>query len=99
VVALDQASRALGDVQGQLGGQLVFVKVPVTERLAPGDTVVTAGSQSGQLQSLFPRRIPICTVTSVSQRDIDSYKQIQCTPLVDFDAVHEVIVLVGKGSR
>jgi hypothetical protein len=38
-------------------------------------------------------------VTSVSQRDIDSYKQIQCTPLVDFDEVHEVIVLVQKGSR
>jgi len=78
---------------------LTLDRVPKDEEVNQGDTVVTAGSQSGQLQSLFPRRIPICTVTSVSQRDIDSYKQIQCTPLVDFDAVHEVIVLVGKGSR
>ena len=78
---------------------LTLDRVPKDEEVSQGDTVVTAGSQSGQLQSLFPRRIPICTVTSVSQRDIDSYKQIQCTPLVDFDAVHEVIVLVKKGSR
>lgn len=78
---------------------LTLDRVPKDEEVNEGDTVVTAGSQSGQLQSLFPRRIPICTVTSVSQRDIDSYKQIQCTPLVDFDAVHEVIVLVKKGSR
>ncbi len=47
VVALDQTSRAIGEVEGQLGGQLIFVKVPVTERLAPGDTVVTAGTDPG----------------------------------------------------
>jgi rod shape-determining protein MreC len=78
---------------------LTLDRVPKDQEVGEGDTVVTAGSQSGRLESLFPRRIPICTVTSVSQRDIDSYKQIQCTPLVDFDEVHEVIVLVQKGSR
>jgi rod shape-determining protein MreC len=81
------------------GAALTLDRVPKDEEVNEGDTVVTAGSQSGRLQSLFPRRIPICTVTSVSQRDIDSYKRIQCAPLVDFGAVHEVIVLVGKGSR
>jgi rod shape-determining protein MreC len=74
-------------------------RVPKDEEVAEGDTVVTAGTQSGSLESLYPRGIPVCSVTSVSQRDIDSYKQIQCTPLVDFDGVHSVIVLVAKGGR
>ena len=43
VVALDQRTRALGLVQGQLGGQLVMVQVDVTDDLAEGDPVVTAG--------------------------------------------------------
>jgi rod shape-determining protein MreC len=43
VVALDQQTRALGLVQGQLGGQLVMVEVRATDGLAVGDTVVSAG--------------------------------------------------------
>ena len=43
VVALDQRTRALGLVQGQLGGQLVMVQVDVTDTLTEGDAVVTAG--------------------------------------------------------
>jgi cell shape-determining protein MreC len=35
-------------------------------------------------------------VTSVSQRDVDSFKTVQCSPLVDFSALQDVIVLVPK---
>ena len=30
------------------------------------------------------------------QRDIDTFKKIQCSPLVDFSSLHDVIVLVPK---
>ncbi|HYN63306.1 MAG TPA: rod shape-determining protein MreC, partial [Candidatus Limnocylindrales bacterium] len=43
VVAIDQRSRALGLVQGQLGGQLVMLQVDVTDSLSEGDALVTAG--------------------------------------------------------
>jgi rod shape-determining protein MreC len=71
-------------------------RVPKDELVEKGNIVVTAGSQVGEFQSLFPRGIPICVVSSVSVLDVDFYMQIQCDPLVDFDSLHEVIVLVEK---
>ena len=48
VIALDQASRALGEVRGQAGGQLVMSNVPVTETVEVGDTIVSAGITFGR---------------------------------------------------
>ena len=78
---------------------LVLDRVPKTERVENGNVVVTAGYRIGRYESLFPRGIPIGVVTSVSQRHIDPYKQIQVTPLVDFESLDEVIVLAEKGRR
>lgn len=75
---------------------LVLDRVSKDQRVEENDAIVTAGSQLGQYPSLFPRKIPICTVTSVSQRDVDSFKTVQCSPLVDFAALQDVIVLVPK---
>ena len=61
-----------------------------------GDLVVTAGSRVGKYESLFPRGIPIGIVSAVSQRDVDLYKRVQVSALVDFDSLDEVIVLVEK---
>ena len=56
VVALDQRTRALGLVQGQLGGQLVMVQVDVTDDLAEGDQVVTAGLELAEAaRSPYPK--------------------------------------------
>lgn len=71
-------------------------RVPKDETVEKGHIVVTAGSTVGDYQSLYPRGIPVCIVTSVSQRDIDAFKNVQCAPLVDFDSLHEVIVLTKK---
>jgi len=75
---------------------LVLDRVSKDQRVEENDAVVTAGSQFGKYPSLFPRKIPICTVTSVSQRDVDSFKTVQCSPLVDFSALQDVIVLIPK---
>jgi rod shape-determining protein MreC len=75
---------------------LVLDRVAKTEDVARGNLVVTAGYRIGPYESLFPRGIPIGVVTSVSQRDIDSHKQIQVTPFVDFESLDELIVLVDK---
>jgi rod shape-determining protein MreC len=90
-------TQAAGIVQRGLSeNTLSLDRVPKDERVEEGNTVVTAGSRVEEYESLYPRGIPICIVASVSQRDIDAFKTIQCVPLVDFDSLHEVIVLVEK---
>ena len=85
------------------GSALVLDRVGKDELVSEGDLVITAGWRSGKLESLYPRGIPIGTVASVGQQDVDLYKRIQVTPLVDFDSLAEVIVLVanpnGKGTK
>lgn len=78
---------------------LVLDRVPKDQQVDVGDIVATAGSRVGEYESLFPRGIQIGVVTSVSQRDIDLYKQIQVTPFVDFDSLHELFVLVDRKHR
>jgi rod shape-determining protein MreC len=85
------------------GSALVLDRVGKDELVNEGNLVITAGWRSGNLESLYPRGIPIGTVASVGQQDVDLYKRIQVTPLVDFDSLAEVIVLVakpgGKGKK
>ena len=61
--------------------------------------IITAGWRSRGLASIYPRGIPIGRVTSVGQLDTDLYKQIEVEPLVDFDALDAVLVLVRQGIR
>jgi rod shape-determining protein MreC len=98
--ALVLETQATGIVlHGPSDNSLALDRVPKDESVNKGDIVVTAGSQVGKYESLYPRGIVIGLVASVSQRDVDLFMQIQVTPLVDFDALHDVIVLVDKGRR
>jgi rod shape-determining protein MreC len=78
------------------GSALMLDRVGKDELVSEGDLVITAGWRTGNLESLYPRGIPIGMVASVGQQDVDLYKRIQVAPLVDFDSLAEVIVLVGN---
>lgn len=65
VIALVQSSRALGEVHGQPGGQLVMTNVPVTESVEVGDTIVSAGISVGETASRYPGGLLIGTVQAV----------------------------------
>lgn len=67
VIAIDQESRALGEIRGQAGGQLVFVNVPVTEQLAVGDTVITAGITVADDSSRYPGGLLVGRIQAVEQ--------------------------------
>ena len=97
VVALDQSSRALGDVQGQLGGQLVFVNVPVTEKLIAGDSIVTAGLTIGPtLRSSYPKGLLIGTVQAV-QADSQALTQTGFVrPALDFVHLDRLLVVTSS---
>src|SRR5574338_482462 len=76
VVAVDQRSRALGLVQGQLGGQLVMVQVNVTDTIEVGDAIVSAGLvlDGGAIRSPYPKGLLIGQVQAL-QRDSNALTQ------------------------
>jgi rod shape-determining protein MreC len=75
---------------------LVLDRVGKDSLVENDNLVVTAGWRTGKLESLYPYGIPIGTVKSVGQQDVDLYKRIQIAPLVNFDSLSDVIVLVQK---
>ncbi len=97
VSALDLKTGAIGIVKhGQGAGSLILDRVTKDQNVREGDTIVTAGTVSGSLPSLYPRGIQIGRVTSVGQSDIALYKQIQVSPFVDFSGLDAVAVLVSR---
>jgi rod shape-determining protein MreC len=78
------------------GGTLILDQVTKDQVVYRGDRVLTQGSLAGGLPSIYPRGIPIGTVTHVGQSDVGLYKDIQLRPFVDFSSLESVIVLVPK---
>jgi len=70
------------------------VKVEQSARL--GDTIVTAGWLRADLNSLYPRDLPIGSITSINQSDVNPEKQIQIDPSVDLSSLSIVTVLIPK---
>jgi len=100
VVAIDQQSRALGLVQGQLGGQLVMVQVRATDQVAVGDTVVSAGltlsdaGGAGIGRSPYPRGLLIGRIQAL-ELDADGLTQTAFVrPAVDFSTVERLLVVL-----
>jgi rod shape-determining protein MreC len=85
--------------QGTGGGSLVLDRVGKDELVEEGNLVVTAGWQTLRFESIYPPKIPIGTVESVGQQDVDLYKRIQIAPLVDFDSLAEVVVLIPSQQK
>jgi len=97
VQARDLRSGAIGLVRhGQGQGQMILDRVGKESDVRSGDVIVTAGTQSKQYPSLFPRGIQIGQVVSVGQTDTAPYKAIQIQPYVNFASLDSVIALVTK---
>ena len=99
VRAVDQTNLAAVGIldHGTGSNSLILDRVGKDKQVDAGDTIITAGSPAGgKLPSLFPRNIPIGTVTSVGQNDTDIFKQIQVQPFVDLSSLQSVLVLIPK---
>jgi rod shape-determining protein MreC len=100
VSAVVLESGAAGVVKhGASSSSLILDRVEKEAMVNEGNTVITAGWTTERFESLYPRGIPIGTVESVGQQDVDLFKRIQIAPLVDFDALSLVIVLLEKPSQ
>ena len=87
-------TNATGLVEAGEGGALALNNVPKEKDVRIGQLVATAGSRRGELPSLFPRGIPIGTVTSVNQTDTEVFKAVQLEPNAPLGDLNVVTVLV-----
>lgn len=94
VIALDQESRALGEVHGQAGGQLVLANVPFTERLAIGDTIVTGGISVADDSSRYPGGLLIGRIQAV-EPDSNAVTQTgYVRPALDPSELERVLIVL-----
>ncbi|MGN6373536.1 MAG: rod shape-determining protein MreC [Solirubrobacteraceae bacterium] len=87
------ASGAEGIVQPQVGepGRLLMQYLQPNAHPQVGDLVVTAGTIAGRRDPLYPKGIPIGTVTSVGNQT--AYTSVDVSPVVDLHNLDTVEVL------
>jgi rod shape-determining protein MreC len=93
VTARDAKTGAIGILRHGEGAALFLDRVPKQRRVTQGGLVVTAGSGQGPLGSFFPSGIPVGVVSSVGQTDVESFKDIQVLPFVNFSDLDSVLIL------
>lgn len=96
VTARDSKTGAIGILKHGEGAALFLDRVPKQRKVVQRDIVVTAGSGQGPLGSFFPAGIPVGLVSSVSQQDVESFKDIQVLPFVDFTDLDSVLILLQE---
>ncbi len=94
VIAVDQASRALGEIHGQPGGQLIMVNVPLTEGLAVGDTIVSAGLTFGEEASRFPGGLLIGRIEAVEPDPNALTQTAFVRPAFDLRSVERLLIVL-----
>lgn len=95
VIALDQSSRALGEVRGQPGGQLVMTNIPVTESVEVGATIVSAGLTYGDEASRYPGGLLVGTVQAVEE-DANALTQTAFVrPAFDAASAERLLVVIA----
>lgn len=95
VIALDQASRALGEVRGQAGGQLTMTNIPVTEAVEVGDTIVSAGLTYGSEASRYPAGLLIGTVQAVEEDPNALTQTAFVRPAFDVPSAERLLVVLA----
>jgi len=93
VIAVDQETRAMGEIRGQPGGQLIMVNVPVTETLTLGGTVVSAGLTLGEEASRYPGGLLIGRIQAVEPDSNALTQTAFVRPAFDLAAVERLLVV------
>lgn len=97
VSALVNATGASGTLQPEVGRPddllLEFITRRGRDRLAKGQRVVTAGTRSDRLESLFPPDIPIGTISKVDPEELALYQRVHVRPYADIRGFEFVQVL------
>ncbi len=90
--AILQRTRAKGLVYGT-GKGLEMRRIHLRADVKVGDRIVTNG-----LSGLFPKGILVATVTVVKYEDHEMFQTAELTPVVDFDKIEGVFVVLKDNS-
>lgn len=95
VGTLIQETRAPGMVNGVASapGEVQMVHIPIGSVAKEGHIVITSG-----LGSLYPKGIPVGTITSVGREPSGLFNSAMIDPFVDFDRLEEVLVITRVRS-
>ena len=93
VAALIERNRDNGVVRGMVddstGEELLQMNyLPDVNDVRTGDTVLTSG-----LDGVFPKGLPIGTITQISRQSSGLSQYVVVTPFADFEHIEEVILL------
>jgi rod shape-determining protein MreC len=96
VIGLDTTTGATGEVIGRLGGTLTMQNVAITEEIAVGDQIVTAGIDLGNgIRSAFPKGLVIGRIVDVSQEPNSVVQSAFLEPAAQLDKLEYVLVITG----
>ena len=84
-----------GIVQPAVGNpnDLLLDFVSSKDHVVKGEAIVTAGSRSTKLESLFPPGIPIGSVSRVDAQEVNLYQRVHVTPYADLRKLDFVQIL------
>lgn len=94
VSAIVQGSRAQGMLRGQADGSLRLDYVSTDYEVNVGDIVITSG-----LGGVFPKGLPLGTVSSVERRDNDVYYDIMVRTTASTENNEEVLVITALSEE
>jgi rod shape-determining protein MreC len=96
VIGMDSRTDALGEVYGRLAGTLEMRNIQKADRIAPGDLVMTAGLDLGEIESQYPRGLLIGTVVEVTDDPAMVVKSALLQPATDLDRLQSVLVVIDE---
>ena len=93
VDAVVKRSRARGSVEGMTDDICQLRFALRTDDIVPGDLLITSG-----LGGIFPKGIPVGTVSAVRKKKYGITQEIEVKPSVNFARLEEVIVITAAES-
>lgn len=93
VSAKIQSSGAQGQLQGSADGSLHLNLIRTDQQVSTGDSVVTSG-----LGGVYPKGLPVGTVTNVTKSSGSLYYDITVEPLASVGSLEEVLVVTSLSS-
>jgi rod shape-determining protein MreC len=88
VDAIDDRSRARGVVEGMTDETCQLRFVLRTDDIQPGDVMVSSG-----LGGIFPKGVPVGSVSKVNRKPFGITQDVEIKPSVDFSKLEEVLVV------
>ncbi|CAN5854779.1 hypothetical protein BH23CHL8_BH23CHL8_03710 [soil metagenome] len=99
VIGRDATTRATGEVIGRLSAPLAMANIPVTDTLAVGDQVVTAGLSVGRrFRSSYPPGLLIGRIVDVQQEPGSIVQTALIEVAAELDSLETVLVVTDYSA-